>query len=177
MNGLTKRTPKWSGNNIRFWYERREVIPMRLIDALRNCSDLKSCEGCPYGFDVNACGAKMMRDAADAIEKLQAEVSDAKKPMRIWCTNNQVLEKYEKACAMLEKHEAENADFIVYTSEEAKDRVVRMKEKMKKTKDELIQRLCSHCDTTPEEKLKEGCCEGCPIIGEVKAVFDDDIHV
>ena len=38
-------------------------------------------------------------------------------------------------------------------------------------RDELIQRLCQHCDTTPEEKLKDGCCEGCPIIAEIKAVF------
>ena len=50
-----------------------------LIDALRNCSDLKSCEGCPYGFDVNACGAKMMRDAADAIERLQTELTESQK--------------------------------------------------------------------------------------------------
>lgn len=40
--------------------------------------------------------------------------------------------------------------------------------------DELIQRLCQHCDTTPEEKLKEGCCENCPIIAEIKEVFDGE---
>ena len=137
------------------------------IKSLRLCADEceEDCEGCAYY--KNGCMPKMMRDAADAIERLQAEVdrkdkaiqslltqierkdkelkaAQEKKPMRIWCTNNQVLEKYEKACAMLEKHEAENADFIVYTSEEAKERVVRMKEKMEKTKGKLIDHICEH---------------------------------
>ena len=42
-----------------------------------------------------------------------------------------------------------------------------------KLKNEIIERLCQHCDTTREEKLKDGCCAGCPIVAEVKGVFAD----
>ena len=37
----------------------------------------------------------------------------------------------------------------------------------KEIKDNLIRRICSHCDS-----VLVGC-EGCPVIGEVKAVFDE----
>lgn len=47
-----------------------------LVDALRNCSDLKPCDGCKYGMGEaeETCWFKMARDAADAIETLQAQV-------------------------------------------------------------------------------------------------------
>ena len=46
-----------------------------LIDALRICSNGACCEDCPYkpkGVS-STCEDEMMRDAADAIERLQAE--------------------------------------------------------------------------------------------------------
>ena len=100
-------------------------------------------------IDTDAIDAKdrTIQGLLTQIERKDKELQAAqeKKPMRIWCTNNQVMSKY-------------NA----------------MKCKMEKLKADLIYRICEHCDTPIEEKLKEGCCEGCPIIGEVKAVFDND---
>lgn len=43
-----------------------------------------------------------------------------------------------------------------------------------KLKSEIIERLCQHCDTTREEKLKEECCASCPIINEVKEAFANE---
>ena len=48
-----------------------------LIDALRNCAcedGNGSCAKCAYKFAEFSCKWKMLRDAADAIERLQAEV-------------------------------------------------------------------------------------------------------
>lgn len=52
-----------------------------LIDALRNCIGMYpdgSCDKCPYDKHPR-CSIDMMRDAADAIERLQAEATAYKK--------------------------------------------------------------------------------------------------
>lgn len=67
----------------------------------------------------------MLRDAADAIELLMAEVDRKDKALQAW----------------------------VKTWEQ--------------TKGKLIMNICQHCDS-----VLVGC-EGCPVIGEVKAVFDE----
>ena len=75
-----------------------------LIEALRNCSDLKSCDGCPYGFDENACGAKMMRDAADAIERLTEEVDRKDKAIQGLLTQIERKDKTIERMRDLMKH-------------------------------------------------------------------------
>ena len=49
-----------------------------LIDALRNCADSASCDKCPYEMRPR-CTIDMMRDSADAIERLMAEVEELKR--------------------------------------------------------------------------------------------------
>ena len=100
-----------------------------LIDALRYCGfdDRKPCSGCvlydmTHGVD---CLEKLHRDAADAIERLTAEVDRKDKALQAW------VKIWEQ------------------------------------TKDKLIRRICSHCDS-----VLVGC-EGCPVVGEIKAVFDE----
>ena len=85
-----------------------------------------------------------LEKAADAIEKLVEELEEAKKPFNLMCSNKQVMDKY-----------------------------VTLKCKMEKMEAELIKRICLNCGNTPEEKLKEGFCEDCPIVGEIRSVFDE----
>lgn len=48
----------------------------KLVEALRHCNGLSvlTCQECQYSNDLLTCTYKMLRDAADAIEALQAEV-------------------------------------------------------------------------------------------------------
>lgn len=61
-----------------------------LIDALRGCADteniIDSCdiEQCKFHCEVPNCIDKMMRDAADAIERLTAEVDRKDKALQAW---------------------------------------------------------------------------------------------
>ena len=52
----------------------------KLVKALRCCipNPPETCEGCTYNTDVGCNVARMMSDAADAIEALQAEVERLK---------------------------------------------------------------------------------------------------
>ena len=50
---------------------------------------------------------------------------------------------------------------------DAADAIERLTAEREQIRDKLIRRICSHCDS-----VLVGC-EGCPIIGEVKAVFDE----
>ena len=95
-----------------------------LITALRICADYSDCGICKLNGKFN-CADIMMRDAADAIERLTAEVDRKDKALQAW------VKLWEQ------------------------------------TKDKLIRRICSHCDS-----VLVGC-EGCPMIGEIKAVFDE----
>lgn len=95
-----------------------------LISILRHCAELQDCYKCKYQY-TNICKSAMARDAADAIERLTAEVDRKDKALQAW------VNIWEQ------------------------------------TKDKLIRRICSHCDS-----VLVGC-EGCPMIGEIKAVFDE----
>ena len=55
-------------------------------------------------------------------------------------------------------------DVMLHDAADAIERLTAEREQMK---DKLIQRICQHCDSRME------LCEGCPIIAEVKGVFDD----
>ena len=98
----------------------RTVNPMNeLIDSLRwNGKEYK-------GSTMDEDDKKLYRDAADAIERLTAEVDRKDKALQAW------VKIWEQ------------------------------------TKDKLIRRICSHCDS-----VLVGC-EGCPVVGEVRAVFDE----
>ena len=50
---------------------------------------------------------------------------------------------------------------------DAADAIERLTEERKQIKDKLIRLICSHCVS-----VLVGC-EGCPVIGEVRAVFDE----
>lgn len=50
---------------------------------------------------------------------------------------------------------------------DAADAIELLTAEREQMRDKLIRRICSHCDS-----VLVGC-EGCPIIGEVKAVFDE----
>ena len=52
-------------------------------------------------------------------------------------------------------------------ADDAADAIERLTAEREQMKDKLIQRICQHCDSRME------LCEGCPIIAEVKGVFDD----
>lgn len=59
-----------------------------LIDALRNCICMYpdgSCDKCPYDKHPR-CSIDMMRDAADAIERLTDEVDRKDKALQAWAT-------------------------------------------------------------------------------------------
>ena len=49
----------------------------------------------------------------------------------------------------------------------AADAIERLMDERNQIKDKLIRRICQHCDS-----VLVGC-EGCPVIGEVRAVFDE----
>ncbi len=48
------------------------------VKWLRNCANLKDCDGCPYQStpDFNFCDSQMKRDAADVIEALLSKLED-----------------------------------------------------------------------------------------------------
>ena len=99
-----------------------------LIDALRYCADGDNdCgDACPFYDKQPSCSMyDTMIDAADAIERLTADVDRKDKALQAW------VKIWEQ------------------------------------TKDKLIRRICSHCDS-----VLVGC-EGCPVVGEVRAVFDE----
>ena len=54
-----------------------------LIDALRNCADYSDCGICKLNGKFN-CADMMMRDAADAIERLMDEVDRKDKALQAW---------------------------------------------------------------------------------------------
>ena len=56
-----------------------------LVKALRNCNgpSFLTCRECQYNNDMLTCPYKMLRDAAAAIEELQAELAGSKDAIRI----------------------------------------------------------------------------------------------
>ena len=54
-----------------------------LIKALRNCADYSDCGICKLNGKFN-CADMMMRDAADAIERLMDEVDRKDKALQAW---------------------------------------------------------------------------------------------
>ena len=54
----------------------KEVNIPELVKALRHCNgpSFLTCRECQYNNNMLTCPYKMLRDAADAIEALQAEV-------------------------------------------------------------------------------------------------------
>ena len=59
-----------------------------LIDALRNCACIKNedhCKICGYRHSTE-CGRRIADDAADAIERLTAEVDRKDKALQAWVT-------------------------------------------------------------------------------------------
>lgn len=50
-----------------------------IIKALRWCDDVGKCSECPEDFDCAEKNGSVMRDAADAIEELQAQIADVGK--------------------------------------------------------------------------------------------------
>lgn len=58
----------------------KEVNIPELVEALRHCNgpSFLTCRECQYNNDLLSCAYKMLRDAADAIEALQAEVQSYK---------------------------------------------------------------------------------------------------
>ena len=54
-----------------------------LIDALRNCADYSDCGICKLNGKFN-CADMMMRDAADAIERLMDEIDRKDKALQAW---------------------------------------------------------------------------------------------
>ena len=54
-----------------------------LVDALRNCADYSDCGICKLNGKSN-CADIMMRDAADAIERLTAEIDRKDKALQAW---------------------------------------------------------------------------------------------
>ena len=55
-----------------------------LIDALRNCADPnKYCTDCKYDINSSSCVC-LLRDAADAIERLQADLAKKDSQLTEW---------------------------------------------------------------------------------------------
>ena len=71
----------------------------KLVKALRHCNGASflTCHGCQYSNDLLTCTYKMLRDAADAIEELQATIELMKPFMPDFFpdANNVVLPKLE----------------------------------------------------------------------------------
>ena len=60
-----------------------------LIDALRICSSQPCCDNCPrydkdHAQETNDCCVNLLTDAADAIERLTAEIDRKDKALQAW---------------------------------------------------------------------------------------------
>ena len=79
----------------------------------------------------------------------------------VWC--DECADLIEKLVAELEEKNR-----ILKAVQENSGINFRMWQGAEAVKDELIQRICQHCDSRME------LCEECPIAGEIRSVFDDN---
>ena len=54
-----------------------ELIPNKMVDALRKCGSTQVCDGCPYRWIATpTCMQQMQRDAAAMIEGMKTIIDD-----------------------------------------------------------------------------------------------------
>ena len=139
-----------------------------LIDALRCYGKVVPMEcpnmDCKYNVLGTCERERMARDAADAIERLVAEVDKLQKEKAELAKDEEYARNLCNKRAILRD---EYRDLLLRFEAQG----MRDSAKMVTIKDDLIQRICENCETTPDVRLRV--CGECPIIQPIREVFDE----
>lgn len=96
--------------------ERMENPMNELIDALQNCAcedGNGSCAKCAYKFAEFSCKWKMMIDAADAIERMQADIAKKDSQITEWKNAWRIANSlYKSAQAEIDEHRAYQHELV-----------------------------------------------------------------